>query len=336
MKSLKRFYFLPILLSLLLGLALIGLLLPKEFYTNAVLIFILPLMILGIGFRLITHQRLQIIRNQLHQIIQTLEEFDVDEPNQVTFEESPFPVFNELNEYLIELINRVRADYQANKQFTQNASHELQTPLAIIKGHVEILLQSANIGQKGIESLAIVLQNTNRLSKLNSALILLSKIEHQRFLDTQNVNFTQITEEMLRNFHDLIQVQGIEVRKKYQQDFKVSMSSTLAETLIANLIQNAIRHNIDNGFIEIVIEANTFSIHNSGNALKVDPKILFKRFKRESSTEKSLGLGLSIVKRICEQSDLEVDYYYKEGIHTLCIHKNHLITNPATSSHFNS
>ena len=189
MKRLKRLYFVPILIAIIATAAFIKFSFSPEWYWKAILVALIPTLIIAVGFRIITFRRIKIIRNQLYQIFETLEEFDVDEPQKVKFDESPFPIFNELNEYLIELIERIRGNYQANKQFTQNASHELQTPLAIIKGHVELLLQSPRIGEKEIESLAVVLQNTNRLSKLNSALILLSKIEHQRFSDEKQKAF---------------------------------------------------------------------------------------------------------------------------------------------------
>lgn len=322
MKRLKRLYFIPVLISLLAAVLLIWKLAPVAFYAKALLIAILPLIFLAIGFRIITYQRIQIIRNQLFQIFQALEDFDVDEPTKVIFEDSPFPIFNELNDYLIELINRIRTDFQAHKQFTQNASHELQTPLAIIKGHVELLLQSPNIGEKEVESLAIVLQNANRLSKINSALILLSKIEHQRFVDTEQVNFAVVTDEVLGNFYDLIQIHNLEIRKEYLEKFEVKMSQTLAEILIANLVQNAIRHNVDEGYLKIKIDSGGFSISNPGEVLDIKPEALFKRFLRKSDAEESLGLGLSIVKRICEQSGLEVFYKHIEGQHTLHICKN--------------
>jgi len=321
-KRLRLLYLLPSLIAILVGIAFIFLIFPSEYQLKAALAIFIPLLILGIGFRLITRQRIQIIRNQLYQILQTLEEFDVDEPSKVAFEESPFPIFNELNEYLIELIDRVRGNFQANKQFTQNASHELQTPLAIIKGHIELLLQSPRMAEKEFESLAILLQNTNRLSRLNSALILLSKIEHQRFGDTEVVNFPTLIDEILANFKDHIQIQEIAIKKSYQADFEVEMSQTLAEILIANLIQNAIRYNDEeSGEIFIQMDVKQFSISNPGKMLKGNPKKLFKRFKRESDVEESLGLGLSIVKRICEQSALTIDYKSKDNWHTLTVKK---------------
>ena len=281
-----------------------------------------PLLIVSIGFRIITYYRISTFREQLYNILSTLEEFDVDEPEKVKFDKSLFPIFNELNEYLVELIDRVRTNYQANKQFTQNASHELQTPLAVIKGHVEILLQSSRLGEKEIESLAAVLQNTNRLSKLNSTLILLSKIENQRFSDTQFIDIQKVVEEVLHNFKDLIQIQNIEIRNKNIGTFQVEMSETLAEILIANLIQNGIRYNIPDGYIEIEIKENELIITNPGKPLAIKPKLMFNRFRRDSTVEESLGLGLSIVKRICDSSGLEVQYQNEGVMHILVIKKS--------------
>lgn len=321
MKKLKQYYFIPFLIALLLSIILIRFFFPPELFSAALITVLLPLIVLGLGFWIITYQRIKIIRGQLYQILQTLEEFDMDEPGNVSFEKSPSPMFNELNEYLVELVSRVRKNFRANKQFTQNASHELQTPLAVIKGHVEILLQSPNIGEKEIKSLALVLQNTNRLSKLNSALILLSKIEHQRFPDSEYVSFSEITEEVFHNFKDLLDIQGLELKRNIQGDFQVEMSKTLAEILVANLVQNAIRYNLSGGYIEVSMASDLFMITNPGKDLKADPMTLFNRFKRESNIEESLGLGLSIVKRICDQHTLKLSYTNPKGFHTIKIEK---------------
>ena len=320
MKHLLRLYLVPTLLATLSALVLIYFLFPKDLVFRAILLAFIPMLILGIGFQIITQQRIEKFRTQLYQILETLEEFDVDEPQPVQFEKSSFTIFNELNEHLIEFINRIRENYQANKQFTQNASHELQTPLAVIKGQVETLLQSPNIGEKEIESLASVLQNTNRLSKLNSALILLSKIEHQRFSDTKIICFNEVFDEVLHNFKDIINIREIKIEKSYVDTFSIEMSETLAEILIANLIQNAIRYNTESK-IHIHIYKKEVIISNPGKALTVNPQVLFKRFQREATLEESLGLGLSIVKRICDQSALEISYIFEKGMHSLRVSK---------------
>jgi signal transduction histidine kinase len=255
------------------------------------------------------------LRNQLYKTLQILENFDVDEPIKVVFEKSPFPIFNELNDYLLELIKRIRLNYKANKQFTENASHELQTPLAIIKGNSELLIQSDKLGEKELNALSAIISNTNRLSKLNTALILLSKIEHQRFVDKEIVMVENVVSEVLENFKDVIKLQNIQIKRSKPETIQFEMSATLAEIAIANLIQNAIRHNINNGFIEISQLGNILLIANSGKPLTIPKKDLFKRFRRDSDIEESLGLGLSIVHRICKQYHIDIDYFFEKGIH---------------------
>jgi signal transduction histidine kinase len=97
------------------------------------------------------------------------------------------------------------------------------------------------------------------------------------------------------------------------------MSTTLAEILMANLLQNAIRHNLSEGYIKIEINKKELKISNPGKPLATAPENLFTRFYRESKKEESLGLGLSIVKMIAEQSRLEVGYAFGDGVHTVSI-----------------
>ncbi|MFK7979312.1 MAG: sensor histidine kinase [Saprospiraceae bacterium] len=305
-------------IAIFTGLGMASYFFPQQILLIA-LIYLIPLLILGIGFRIITNRRIQGVRNQLTQIIETLEEFDVDEPKKVIFEKSSYPLFNEVNESILELIERIRSNYQANRQFTQNASHELQTPLAIIKGHGEILLNSPHLKEKEVTSLGVILQNTNRLAKLNHALILLSKIENNRYSDVETVTIQEVISEMLANFKDLINLQEIKIEKDFGQGLTVEMSETLAEILFANLFQNAIRYNVEDGFIRVQIKDRTVTISNSGEVLEVAPESLFKRFKRESTVEESLGLGLSIVKRICDLYEIEVTYLHQHGLHQLVL-----------------
>lgn len=309
-------------LAILFSLITLGILAYVLFPDNVGLAFllgILPLIILGLGFRIITTHRISSLRHQLLQIIGTLEEFDLDEPKKVVFEKSPYQLFNELNERILELIERIRSNFRANRQFTQNASHELQTPLAIIKGHVEILLNAPRLGEKQATSLGVILQNTNRLARLNKALILLSKIENNRYSDFETVHIASIIEDVLDNFRDLLQIQEIQIEKNYHHNLEVEMSKTLAEILFTNLFQNAIRYNVAEGFIKIVLEKNKVTIANSGAVLKVAPETLFKRFKRQSEVEESLGLGLSIVQRICDLYDIKVEYLHQYGLHQLIL-----------------
>lgn len=286
-------------------------------FENVFVLILSSVVLQGVGFWWINRIYNIRLRNQLYKTLQILERFDVDEPIKVTFEKSPIPIFNELNEYLFELFKRIRENYQANKQFTENASHELQTPLAIIKGNSELLIQSEKLGKKELKALGAIISNTNRLSKLNSALILLSKIEYQHFIDKEIVTVENVVTEVLNNFKDVIDLREIQIKRLKPESIQFEMSATLAEIAIANLIQNAIRHNVEKGFIEIIQKGRTLAISNPGKPLSMPKSALFKRFKRDSDIEESLGLGLSIVQRICKQYHIEIEYLFDNGIHTL-------------------
>lgn len=293
---------------------------PRYWKETSFLLLILTIFLSFIYWRINRWHNLQ-LRNQLYSTLTILESFNIDDPSRVAFKKSPIPIFNELNDYLFELITRIREDYISNKQFTQNASHELQTPLAIVKGHTELLLNSPRLGEKEMKSLSAILHNINRLSKINSTLVLLSKIEHQRFSDIKMVDIEMVVEEMLENFKDILQIQKIEVRKKYEGKLKIEMSVTLAEIMIANLLQNAIRYNTEKKYIEIILSNNSLTISNPGPILTVDPESLFSRFKRQSDVEESLGLGLSLVRRIGELYHIKTTYHYQDQTHTLNVRK---------------
>ena len=230
-----------------------------------------------------------------------------------------FTTLQKTNPSLVAQLVKLHRAYLANKQFTQNATHELQTPMAVVKGQAELLLQAPSLSEKQAEAIGAILRNINRLSRLISALILLTKIENDRYADEERVNLTEILSDVLSNFNDMIELHGLSIEQIEADPFKARMSATLAEILVANLLQNAIRHNIPQGFIKIISHDNQLTISNSGKPLDTLPDNLFKRFYRESKAEESLGLGLSIVKRIVEQSGLEIKYGYLEGVHSVSL-----------------
>ena len=316
MKKQQFHYFTAFSLAFGLGIILFFSFTTLPFWQITLLVGI-PLITLFLSERYITRLRIQRIRKELFQVLETLEQFQIDAPNPVEFNPTKFSLFQELQEYLASLIHRIHLDYTANKQFTENAAHELQTPLAVIKGNIELLLQSSNIGEREYEALGIILQNTNRLSKINQALILLSKIEHKRFQDEETLDFENLLEEVLVNFKDTLRMYALEFSISIEGQLNFTMSKTLAEILLTNLIKNAIRHNLEEGFIRITIQKQSFIIENSGPNLKVAPSKLFKRFQRQSDANESLGLGLSIVKRICDLYDLEVSYIHSDNHHQI-------------------
>ncbi len=319
----KRYYpFVFLFLAILASSILLAVILFRghsdTFWTILLTLLTLEALISVLGSIWLIHRESRRVVRSLTVALRRAERQGDEQVDTSTLAGLPLPpdVRREMQQY----VQRVRESYQIGRQFTQNASHELQTPLAIIKGNAELLLQSDNLEEKESEALGSILQNATRLAKLNSALILMSKIEKRRFADETITDIRQVTEEVLANFEDLIEAHGISVSRDFRDRPVARLSATLAEILIANLVQNAIRHN--NGHpptIEIRLEKKRLTITNPGRPLGVPADTLFRRFQRYSDTEESLGLGLSIVKRICDRYGFTIRYTNDGPLHTIQI-----------------
>jgi len=215
--------------------------------------------------------------------------------------------------------NSVLKDYEALKSFTENASHEIQTPLAVINSKIELLMQSENFSEPQMRHIQHIQEEVSRLSKLNQSLLLLTKIDNQQFKDHERVDIANIITRQLDNYEELMAAKEITLTKNIAGESFVMMNKTMAEILVSNLIINAIKHNIKNGTIEISADENQFTVKNTGATLSTNPGELFERFKKDKVNSESLGLGLSIVKKIADQYHFKTGYHYTNGLHTVSV-----------------
>lgn len=244
--------------------------------------------------------------------IRNLSKYDVNKHEQFALQESDITEFEDLNNVIQTMTDRINADYINLKEYTENASHEIQNPLAIINSKMELLLQSSDLSENHYQAVVDAYEASNRISRLNKTLILLAKIENRQFPESEPVNLKLIIDNQLELLEDILESKKIQTKNTIHTNFTITMNPYLAEILFMNLIKNAIRHNVDKGQIIIQQTANTIKIYNTGSVLKIDSKDLFKRFKKSSDSSESLGLGLSIVKKICEVYDFHISYEYDE------------------------
>lgn len=191
-------------------------------------------------------------------------------------------------------------------EYAQNLSHELLTPLAIIRSKVELLLQSPNLSEEDLINLDTILMSVERMSKLNKALIILSKLDNAVYVDSEEVMIMDILTESLEKFEDQIRIKQLTIRFRERSSFSITTNRNLVEILITNLIKNAVFHNNQNGFIEIDLKDGLLTISNSTD--RKAPPQLFKRFVSGAESSKSIGLGLSIVNKICEQLKFKIEH----------------------------
>lgn len=246
-----------------------------------------------------------------------IKNFNIKNLSPFSFKKTSTKEFNILNDFISVMIEKINKDYKNLKEFTENASHELQTPLAIAKGKLELLLQYENLDEKQIELIKSAYDSISHMSQLNHSLTLLAKIENKEFSDKQTINLSNEIEQLLNDLSELSGLMSITVEKDIKQGVTIENDKTLIKILLNNLFQNAIRHNHQGGNIRIKLESGFLFIENTGNQLQIETEQLFERFKKGDMKSKSTGLGLSIVWKICDISQYSIDYSIQDGLHKI-------------------
>lgn len=245
-----------------------------------------------------------------YKAIQNLKNFRASDNELPEFEKTSVNEFAELNNSLHQMMEKMIVDYNGQKKFTENASHEIQTPLAVIKSKVDLLIQSENLKANEVELIVAIDDACSKLIRLNKSLLLLTKIENRQFKTTEKVSVEKIIDQSLLLFEEHIKANKIKVLKNIEEDFLINMNADLCLVLINNLFQNAIRHNNEGGDIVIFIRNNVISIHNTGKEEPLNKALLFKRFQKNSTSHLSTGLGLAIANEIAEVSGLSLKYMF--------------------------
>lgn len=234
-------------------------------------------------------------------------------PKQTDIEE-----FIEMNDVLKMLTGKVMADYDNLKKFSENAAHELQTPLAIIRSKVESLIEENNLSPIQIDKIRAIYKTANRLTKINKGLLLLTKIENKQFPDTQLISLDEMIRDQFESFGELLEMKEVNLKYICHEDMMFEGNKTLMELLLNNLFANAILHNFQGGHCIIRLSKQQFSIANPGEAPIADSNRLFERFYKGSKSE-STGLGLAISKQICLNFGWEISYQFEDRMHIFSI-----------------
>lgn len=256
-------------------------------------------------------------------LLKSLDNFRLKNNQPLSTQPTKTKEFKRLNEFVQGMTNKAILDYQNLKEFSENASHEMQTPIAIAKGKLELLLESPGLSEEQLILVQSTQQSLNKISRLGQSLILLTKIENEEFSTVNLMSFTQVVENNVTNFQELGEIQGIELRSDIEKEVMLKIDSSLADILVVNLLKNALQHNIEGGWVEVKLDKNQLQVKNTGLAPSASTDQLFQRFKKNNQSKGTLGLGLAIVKKICDVNQLEVTYDYQEEIHILTIILGH-------------
>lgn len=222
--------------------------------------------------------------------------------------------FSYMNQTFEHLAQTSRHEYLALKTFSENASHEIQTPIAIVRSKLDLLLQEEALSEGGSKTLQAAFGALERLSRLNKSLLLLAKIENNQFEEVQVIDLTQRLKDKMEDFSELWQSKNIGIDADVQKA-TVRMNKELSDVLLNNLLSNATLHNYPNGKIIVQLNATELLVKNTGINTALDETRLYQRFYKPSATGRNNGLGLSIIKQICEASGFELRYNYVNEMH---------------------
>lgn len=246
-----------------------------------------------------------------------IKSFRIDQNSPLKFRKTGIIEFNKLNSFLQDMTGKIQRDYRSLREFTENASHEMQTPLTNAVGKLELLLASGNLTEEDSDRIIATLGSLKHLSKMGNSLNLLTKIDNREFEHIEQINFTDQLDDAIENFTELIELKSLTLEKELKSNVMVKMDPTLTTILINNLLSNAIRHNNEHGSINIHLDKKCFIISNTGPAISMDPETLFDRFRKDRRKGDGLGLGLAIVKKICDFSGFQIRYTCENDEHTL-------------------
>lgn len=225
--------------------------------------------------------------------------------------------FRQLSDAALDMGNRSYKAYEEQKQFIENASHELQTPLAIVRGKVELLAESEGMTEQQMEQLDEIYATLGRAVKLNKSLLLLSRIENGQYTEMEDVSVDEILDELLPDLMDIYEHKQVRlIRKREEQPFIIRCNHSLAQILVSNLVKNSLLHNREGGELQVLTTPTSLVIKNTGD-VPLDGEKLFRRFYHGMDGKKdSAGLGLAIARSIALSSSLKLTYEWQDGMHT--------------------
>ncbi|WP_220660185.1 sensor histidine kinase [Gillisia mitskevichiae] len=248
--------------------------------------------------------------------LEAMKNFSVKSEKQIVLVDSDILEFQELSNEISLLTNKVQDDYQNLKQLTEDVSHEMQTPLAIMQAKIENIINTNKIDDDQYKLFSSLQKDIQRLKQLIKRLTLLTKIENNQFINIDKVDIAASLGKTIQNFKELF---NLEIGFQYKHPLFVSMDPYLVEVLCNNLISNAVKHDVKKDEILVSCSHNSMIISNSGEKQIENPEKLFNRFYRESKSNQSTGLGLAIVKKICDLYGFEISYKFHDARHIFTV-----------------
>jgi signal transduction histidine kinase len=286
---------------------------------SIIIISLLTIIAILLVSLLINRWQLRRLWKPFYSTLANVEKFRLGEKIVPSFQNSTIDEFNFLNSTINQFVREAEKEYSLLKEFTENASHELQTPLAIVQSTLDVMIQDERLLESQSHLLQTAYSAIQKMSKLNQSLLLLSRIENRQFSNIVSVDFKLLIEQKMSDWQELWQGRNLQIISSLEST-PVMLNDQLAEILLNNLFSNAARHAADGGSVQIILAENVFQMSNTAANGPLDPEKLFKRFSKGGQTSDQHGLGLSIIKQIAEVSGMRISYRYTNDEHIFAVH----------------
>jgi len=289
-----------------------------ETFAAVAMITLLFFIILILGFILLNRRIATKTWKPFYQTMRSLKSFVLSKDSTIHLPESDIQEFQELNQSLHQLIINSVHTYQQQKSFTENASHELQTPIALLKSRLDLLIQEKGVTPKISEILNSIEAPLSRLSRINKNLLLLAKVENHQYEEIESLSIKSYVENSLELFEDYSKNEHLKITVSLDHLITIEANPFLLETLINNLLSNAIRHSPEGGHLSITTQNDQLIFTNNGLE-SLNPEKLFKRFSRVSKDVVGSGLGLAIIKEITSKYGWSISYSFQGQKHIFSV-----------------
>ncbi len=295
--------------------ARINLVETEDLMKSIALLFFIIISLLLIGLLLINKRLSLNLWKPFYETLLQIEQFEIDKNTHIVLPETTIEEFKRLNNSITKLIERNTIIYNSQREFIENAAHELQTPLAIFQAQIDTLVQIPDITEEQSTILNKLNASAARLTKLNKNLLLLSKIDNKQYEAVEIILLNDIFSKQLDFFTEQAKAKNINIQIELSEQITVNANPVLAEILISNLFLNAVRHNITNGIIIVNFSNKSVTFSNTGNGQPLSESKLFHRFSKINPSSDGNGLGLAIIKKIVDINGWSITYTYQNNLH---------------------
>jgi len=285
----------------------------------ATMFFVIILLLLA-GIVWLSKRSSRKIWKPFYDTLGQIHDFEIDKNKPPSFMETNIDEFDRLNKSLERLIDKNTAIYRSQREFVENAAHELQTPLALFQTKLDTLSQAENISKEQSELIGSLNNDVARMNRLNKNLLLLSKIDNDSYFEKQPIVLNDYIEKHLDFFAEQAESKLITITTDLKRKINIKTNPVLAEVLINNLFMNAIRHNVKRGTIVITSGESHLTFTNSGKDKALNNEKLFNRFSKGDPSAQGNGLGLAIVKKIADLNKWSIHYSFGENQHIFTVH----------------